>query len=441
MNPLQSYSSLSAAGQAVRHGEVRGTELVRALLQRIDESDSSLHAWVAVDRDAAIRQAEHLDSLPSDEKPKLAGITIGVKDIIDVAGYPTLAASPLREDVACQQDAAIVQRLRDAGAIVLGKTVTTQWAFLDPPPTCNPWDLQRTPGGSSSGSAAAVAAQMCHVALGTQTGGSVIRPAAFCGVFGFMFPPGVVSTAGIQPLSPTLDRPGLIAGSLADLHSAYEVLSATDEVSVARSLQPPQQIRVIRAPWFERTDPEVLEVFERAITKLREDSARHDPPSSFEECDLSDEFQGVSTAHLSVMAYEAAIVHRAAFGDSPEQFAPKIAELIQAGQETTDTEYQHALAVLSDWRSAVANLTNDGAILMMPSAPTPPPTAETTGDPSFNSPWTAAGTPVLTAPAGQSADGLPIGIQLITAPAFAERLFRTARCWEGSVVFPALDWE
>ncbi|MDA7978159.1 MAG: amidase [Pirellulales bacterium] len=439
MDQLSAFSSLSEASDAVRRRELKYGELVSGLLHRIQQLDPGINAWVAVDRESALRQADAIDADLQDSSVDLHGLTIGVKDIIDVTGYATLAASPLRSMDICEQDAPIVARLRAAGAVIVGKTATTQWAFLDPPATRNPWRADRTPGGSSSGSAAAVAAQMCHVTLGTQTGGSVIRPAAYCGVFGFMFAPDVVPAKGILPLAPSLDRPGLIAGSLNDLQRTYCALASATatELSLERSHR--LRIKVIRNPWMPSAAVDVREVFERAIAELPARLHVPEMQADLQDCDLAEEFDGVAAAHLCVMAFEAADVHRAAYAREPDRFAPRISELIETGLKTTRGSYEQALDRLNQWQADIAEHTASGTVLVMPSASTAAPSRETTGDPSFNSPWTAAGTPVLTAPVGLSQEGLPLGIQLIAAPGAEAHLFELARCWENGLGFPLLD--
>jgi aspartyl-tRNA(Asn)/glutamyl-tRNA(Gln) amidotransferase subunit A len=179
--------SIAELSRRLRAGELTSSELTQRCLNVIDKLEPQIHAWVCVDRDRALASAKQLDAELAQGKSRgpLHGIPIGVKDIVDVAGLPTRAGSPLTSDKPVAKDAAIVTRLRDAGAVILGKTVTTEYASFDPPPTRNPWNLKHTPGGSSSGSAAAVAAGMCLATIGTQTGGSIIRPASYCGVYGF----------------------------------------------------------------------------------------------------------------------------------------------------------------------------------------------------------------------------------------------------------------
>ena len=226
----EDHETIVGTARRLRAGELTCQDVLRECLDRIDQMEPAVRAWVLVDREGAEAQAKHLDEELAAGKGRgpLHGIPIGVKDIIDVKGLPTgngLAGQRwVRPSEPAAEDAFIVARLREAGAIILGKTVSTPFAWIDPPVTRNPWNFDRTPGGSSSGSAAAVACGMCLGALGTQTGGSITRPAAFCGVAGMKPTYGQISTEGITPLAPSLDHPGPIARSVADLRLMYLVM-------------------------------------------------------------------------------------------------------------------------------------------------------------------------------------------------------------------------
>src|SRR6476661_2462189 len=225
---LSEMPSIAKAGHDLREGTLRPSDLVEHCLKRIEQLESDVRAWVSVDVTGARREAKRLDALQDDGEwlSPLHGIPIGIKDIIDVAGWPTKCSSPLREHHIAERDAAVVAFLKKSGAILLGKTVTTEWACFDPPPTRNPWNLERTPGGSSSGSAAAVATDMCMAALGTQTGGSIIRPAAFCGVTGLKPGFGELPLEGIAPLTLHIDHVGPIARRVSDLYVVWQALAA-----------------------------------------------------------------------------------------------------------------------------------------------------------------------------------------------------------------------
>src|SRR5579884_2063582 len=223
-------STLHAAAEAVRQGQVTPIDLVEQCLERIDRCEERVRAWVFVDKEYARAEAKRLtDELRQGQRRgPLHGIPIGVKDIFDVFDWPTAAGSRLWAHSVARRDATVVKRLRQAGAIFLGKTVTTQYASFDPPPTRNPWNLERTPGGSSSGSAAAVACGMCYGALASQTGGSITRPAAYCGVPGCKPTWGRVSKVGVVPLAPSMDHVGVMAGCVRDLAILLQIIGGFD---------------------------------------------------------------------------------------------------------------------------------------------------------------------------------------------------------------------
>ncbi|HEY1785262.1 MAG TPA: amidase, partial [Pirellulales bacterium] len=219
--------SITDARQAIAAGQLKPSQLLAECLGRIDRWESKVHAWAVVDRERALAEAHRLDALGPERLAHLplAGIPLGVKDIFDVAGLPTRSGSSLTDAAPALHDAVCVARLREAGAIIVGKTVTPEFAFIDPPATCNPWDVTRTPGGSSSGSAASAALGMCLGSIGSQTGGSIIRPAAYCGVAGFKPTFGRIDRAGVLVSSPALDHVGALALNVADLEILWRVLA------------------------------------------------------------------------------------------------------------------------------------------------------------------------------------------------------------------------
>ena len=238
--------TIAGAAKALCAGEVTSLALVERCLARIDACESRIKAWVSVDRDGA-RNARKCSMTrePDAGVAPLHGIPLGIKDIIDMAGLPTGAGSRQMAQNVAARDATLVRKLRDAGAVFLGKTVTTQFACFDPPPTRNPWNIDRTPGGSSSGSAAAVATGMCLAAIGSQTGGSITRPATYCGVSGCKPSYGRVSLAGIVPLAPSFDHPGPIARRVSDLALLLNVIAGHDPDDPHSSIAPPLSL-----DWF-----------------------------------------------------------------------------------------------------------------------------------------------------------------------------------------------
>jgi aspartyl-tRNA(Asn)/glutamyl-tRNA(Gln) amidotransferase subunit A len=428
----QDHETIAGIGRRLREGEMTCLDLLRSCLDRIEEREPQVRAWVVVDKDGAEAQARALDAELAAGQPRgpLHGIPIGIKDIIDVKGLPTRCGSPRATDRAALADAPLVERLREAGAVILGKTVTTAWAWIDPPITRNPWNPDRTPGGSSSGSAAAVASGMCMGAIGTQTGGSIIRPAAFCGIAGMKPTFGLVSTSGIQPFAPSLDHPGPLALFVADLYILYQVIrdpgnqvedkavsptpSAKDTPRLGRlggffdRLASAEMQAAIHAflKWFKAWGADVIEVSE---------------PVDFEE---------LRSCHRTIMAAEAAATHKERFALLPEAFPPRIAELIREGQAISPTDYRLARDLKADRLERVLALFNDVDALVTPAALGAAPETSTTGDPAFNSPWSYLGLPTVSFPLGFSAERLPLSVQLIGKPNDDLKLLRMAEWCE-----------
>jgi Asp-tRNA(Asn)/Glu-tRNA(Gln) amidotransferase A subunit family amidase len=425
---VRTLPTISQAAQGLRAGDLRPIDLVEHCLAQIDRFEAEIQAWVLVDADGARREAERLGRMldDGDYLGPLHGVPIGIKDIIDVEGWPTRCASPLRVGHVAGKDATVVARLRRAGAVILGKTVTTEWAGFDPPPTRNPWNLQHTPGGSSSGSAAAVALEMCMAALGTQTGGSIIRPAAYCGVAGLKPGHGDISLDGIAPLTMHLDHVGPIARTVADLYALWQPLAIGAHGSID-SLFTKQWARhdlefwldcyganktlfVVEGPLLDRTSPEMKRVFDTAVQRLK-GSVWVRPLK------LPDSFEHILTWHRRIMAAEAAAYHRETFPSRSGEYGPNIASLLDEGRRQSAVDYAEALIqreALRNELAALLNASNDLlGCLVMPATPAPAPDRSTTGDPSYNAPWSYLGLPAITIPCGLTADGLPCGLQFV----------------------------
>lgn len=422
--------TIAKAALLMEAGELRPSELVESCLARIDQLESRLHAWVLVDADGARREAQRQDKLLArgETLGPLHGIPVGIKDLIDVAGWPTKCGSPLREGHIADRDAAVISSLRKAGAIILGKTVTTEWASFDPPPTRNPWNLERTPGGSSSGSAAAVAAEMCLAALGTQTGGSIIRPAAFCGLSGLKPGFGEVAMDGIAPLTLHLDHVGPIARRVSDLYLVWQALIAgthgsleshyskrwadTDLETWVGAYGLNKTLFVLEGPLVDRITPAMREVYEGTLSRLQ--SSVHTRPLT-----LPDSFKDIHLWHRRIMAAEAAAYHRELFPRQREQYGREISKLLDEGHALSAVEHAEALIRREELRGELARLLHQHedllGCLVMPATLGPAPGVDSTGDPAFNSPWSFVGWPSLTIPCGLAADGLPCGLQFIAA--------------------------
>jgi aspartyl-tRNA(Asn)/glutamyl-tRNA(Gln) amidotransferase subunit A len=425
------HETIGGTARRLRHGEVTCVDVLHACFDRIEQREHEVHAWVLVDPDGALTQAVLLDvelQTGRDRGP-LHGIPIGVKDIIDVKGLPTACGITGWERNFDPVDAAIVARLRAAGAIILGKTVTTPFAWLDPPVTRNPWNLERTPGGSSSGSAAAVACGMCLGALGTQTGGSITRPAAFCGVAGMKPTYGCIDEQGIFPLAPTLDHAGFITRSMADLRLIFELCRRPDLPAeqnapwVRRAVDRPRLFRM-RGLFDRLASSEIVAALNWALGCLSDAGAEvHD----------WDELPGqelIVHNHRVILASEAAATHRGLKYANPLAYPPRIDDLLREGDDVRAVDYLRACERRKEHRAVMDGILRSTDAVVTPAAPGAAPDTTTTGDPVFSSPWSLLGVPTICFPIGLSADGLPLAVQLIGRTGFDLHLLRTAQWCE-----------
>jgi Asp-tRNA(Asn)/Glu-tRNA(Gln) amidotransferase A subunit family amidase len=418
------HETIEGVGRDVAAGRRSCAEVLEACLARIDGREGSIRAWVIVDRDGARAQAKVLDDeiRSGRRRGPLHGIPVGIKDIVDVAGLPTAAGSRLWADRVAREDAEVVTRLRAAGAVIVGKTVTTPYACFDPPPTRNPWDGTRTPGGSSSGSAAAVACGMCLGAIGSQTGGSITRPASFCGVCGLKPTYGRLSVRGILPLAPSLDHPGPIARTVGDLALLWQALSGDD---LRLGATPVPRLGRLRGLFDERADPTARPVFESALQAL---AARG---CSVVEVGWPEWFNEVLGDHGAIIAAEAAAEHEARLAEHPGDYPPRIRGLIEEGLSLSATRYIRARRHQEDSRRAILACLEGVDALAVPATIGPAPDRSTTGDPAFNSPWSYTGLPIVNFPIGLAPDGLPLGLQLVGRPGGEAALLGIAGTCEG----------
>ncbi len=418
--PIDPSLSLAGALADLRARTITPTGLVRRCLRAIDRFEPSVQAWVSVDRENALRLAAEADDRQASGSSSgpLDGIPIGVKDIIDIEGMTTSAGAHHWANGPAKRDAEIVARLRAAGAIPLGKTVTTPYAWIDPPVTRNPWHLNRTPGGSSSGSAAAVASGMCLGALGSQTGGSITRPAAFCGVSGLKPTYGRLSADGIVPLAASLDHPGLIARTAGDLRILWRVVAGTasDDVNIAAY----PRIGRLRGMFESRAEACAVEAVDSWAGRLASAGV------SVVDVELPGEFDTILSRHRLIMAKEASVLHRRRFEATPEDYPPRIAELIAEGLRIDESTYQQKIARLSESRGASSALFAGCDLIVTPAALGPAPDLSTTGDPAFNSPWSYLGLPTVSMPVALSEDGMPMGVQMVGPGGSESRLLAWA---------------
>jgi len=423
--------TIAEAGEAMRRGDLDPRALVEQCLDRIARHDARLRAWVLVDEAGALARAESLrDELArGHDRGPLCGIPVAIKDIVDVAGFPTRAGSPLRADHVAPRDAALVASLRRAGAVILGKTVTCQFACFDPSPTRNPWNLEHTPGGSSSGSAAAVAAGMCLGAVGTQTGGSLVRPAGYCGVSTCKPTWRRIASDGVVPVSFHLDHPGPIARTVQDLDLLLAGLIDSWRDGSTEPIGSPK-LGLVEAFFLEQADLPVREATETALRRLAERGAAIGPAR------LPAEFAEVHVMHRRIMAAEAAAYHRQSFAAHRDAYGPAIAGLLDEGLAASAVDYAEALAHQRAFRGQMAAALDGFDALVMPATDTTaPPSLDTTGSPRFQSPWSYAGLPVVSIPCGLASDGLPAAVQLVGRIDDDARLVRVARWCDECLAF------
>ncbi|WP_144636933.1 amidase [Bordetella genomosp. 13] len=419
---LNKLGALEAA-RLLNRRELSAEQLMRACLARIEQREPQLQAWAALDADAAIAQAQALDRGPI--RGVLHGLPLGVKDIFDTHDLPTRYGSSIYEHHRPDADAACVALCRDAGAVVPGKTVTTEFATYTPGPTHNPRNLAYTPGGSSSGSAAAVGDDMVPLALGTQTAGSIIRPAAYCGIVGFKPSFGRVPRAGMKNLADSLDTIGGFGRSVDDVGLLASVL-LRDPRLLKLGYDGKPRIGMFRSQQWRHTLPESRTAFEHAARVLSAAGAR------VEEMPLPTEDCMVVQLHADIMAYEAALslaFERRTYG---AQLSMKLQAVLDAGAGISTEQYltlrQHAVRIAA----RIDGWFDDYDILLAPSAAGEAPFFEQgTGDPQFCRGWTMAGVPTVHLPFAQGPQGLPVGLQAIGRANDDHRLLSVASWVQG----------
>ncbi|MEP3045853.1 MAG: amidase [Roseibium sp.] len=433
----QDLSLLSAteASKAIREGSISSEALVTSHLTRIEASESAIHAWAHLVPEKALDQAREADRIRRAGRATgaLHGVPVGVKDIIDTRDMPTEYGSQLFANRQPEADARLVEHLREAGAVIMGKTVTAELAYVHPPNTTNPADQTRSPGGSSSGSAAAVAARHVPLAVGTQTGGSVIRPASFCGTYGFKPTRGTISRAGVLPNSVTLDQVGGFANTLEDVALLSDVLASYDQTDPASFARPrARMLEGARAevpvepdiawfdmPYHDRLDADAKEGYEAVIEALGPRVERFTPMSQL--ADLVD-------VHKTIFDYEIAENIARIGADQNSSISSELQNAVLRGRAISTSQYEDALAVKISANSFFEDYFNDFDAIMSPSASGEAPLLSlgTTGDAIYCAIWTLAGLPCVSLPLLVGQNDLPIGVQFIGAVEGDDRLLRTA---------------
>ncbi len=432
---------LAEAAAGIRDGRFSSVDLVGDCLKRIDEVDRDIDAWAFLDRDHAMRQAEAADDHRKQGRAigPLHGVPVGIKDIFDTGDMPTELGSKLWAGRTPRRDAAAVARLRAAGAVILGKTVTTEYAYFSPGKTRNPHNPDHTPGGSSSGSAAAVASLMVPGAIGSQTNGSVIRPAAFCGVVGFKPTHGLIPRSGALLLSRALDHVGVFARSVDDAALLAEVLAGFDDddpdtrplarqhfVDVAASEPPlPPRLAFVRSSSWKYAEKVTTEAFAELVKALGEQAS---------EVEIGPGFDRAIDMHRTVMEVEMAHNLHRDFEQGAGSLSQVLRELIEHGRKALAVDYTRALAGAAALNAALDGVFDEYDAILTPAAPGPAPRGlDSTGNPAFCSTWTYLGTPAVSLPLLQSENGLPIGVQLVGRRGNDARLLRTANWLVGKL--------
>ena len=438
--------SLTAAQAAalIARRELSPVVLLDALLARVGALEPELQVWALLDTPGARAQAQEraAEAGRGELRGPLHGVPVGVKDIFHVAGLPTRAGSRVYQ-VIPTEDATTVARLRQAGAVILGKTHTTEFALADPAPTRNPWNPAHTPGGSSSGSAAGVASGMMPAALGTQTAGSVLRPASFCGIVGFKPTWGRVSRHGILPLAWSLDHLGTLTRTVEDAALLLGVMAGPDGRDAACPDVPvpdyPGALRDPRPPTIglvgdiypERVSEDARQRL--AATALRLELAG----AELEKLRLPAEFAAALDAHHLIMTAEASGVHLAGVRERAGDYGPRLRLTVETGALIPAPAYLRAQQVRRAVRRAVLPLFEHADCLLVPAAAGAAPAGlDSTGDPAFNAPWSLLGLPAISLPAGLDGEGLPLGVQLVAPPWQEARLLAVA-AWCEHVLGPA----
>jgi len=423
------------AAELIDSGRVSAEELAAACLKRIDQAEETVRAWAHLDRDFALEQARRADKLRKRGGPlgPLHGVPVGIKDIFDTADLPTEDGTVLHAGRRPQADATVVSMLRAAGAVILGKTATAELAVYSPAATRNPRDPARTPGGSSSGSAAAVAAGMAPLAIGTQTNGSIIRPASFCGVCGYKPSFGLISRHRVLPLSRHLDQVGVLGRTVEDIALVAEQIIGFDEhdpdtrprarfrlLEGARQAPPIEpRLAFVKGPVWDQAEEDTREAFVGLAGLLGD---------RIEQCPLPDIFSEGMDWHKQIFEADLARSLRRDYRDGRDRLSDILRQMIERGRQVPAVDYNAAVEGREFLQAALPNIFDYYDAILTPAAPGQAPAGlASTGSPAFCTLWTLCGTPAVSLPLLQGADGMPIGVQLVGPWGDDERLLRTAR--------------
>ena len=398
--------SLSDACEMINRTEISPREYLSDCLARIHLRESEVLAFTNFDEEMAIERLSKLEAM--ERKAPLCGIPVGIKDIMNTSDFPTTMGSLIYTDFRPQRDAACVTMCRNSGAVIPGKTETTEFAYYSPGKTRNPHNPMHTPGGSSMGSAAAVADFMLPAALGSQTAGSVIRPAAYCGVVGYKASRGMFSLEGVCGVAQSLDSLGFFVREVNDLKLLRNVFLGTTNPIGEQS----QTLRIglVRTPHWSEAEACQRNLLENVCDRLSDNSCEVD------EVEIGPSDGALSSAQATVMAYEASRSLAYEYESHRDLLSSQIKDLIESGRSTDFEEYMKARVLSEIWQRNLQRIFESFDVLLTPSAPgEAPPGLHATGDPIFNRMWTLLQVPSITLPAGTGPNGLPLGIQIIGA--------------------------
>ena len=423
------------AAASISSGSLSSVDLVQSCLDQISKTDDQIKAWEYIDGENALEQAAECDRIRRHGKSTgpLHGVPVGLKDIIDTVDMPTQLGTSVFEGRQTTKDARIVERLRESGAVIMGKTVTTELAFLHPSKTRNPHDLDRTPGGSSSGSAAAVAANHVPITVGTQTNGSVIRPASFCGTYGFKPTAGIIPRSGILKTSETLDQVGCFGRSLSDIALLSDVLGAYDQNDINSFSRPrPKMLEgALSEPpvtpnlaWLD------LPFYDRLASDTREglDAINDILGDQLGKMTAADQLSNLVAVQARIHEYEICKHQKDTFDQNWDGLSDTLKAVVKRARQISSDEYADAIAVKLSAQDFFADFFTEFDAIIAPSAIGEAPfvSEATTGDPIFCTLWTLAGLPSITLPLLVGKNEMPIGVQLIGEAEHDGRLLRTA---------------
>ena len=430
--------TVSETAQQIKDKQLSPVDLVQSQLERIDATDKELQAWVTIDREEVLTTAKQLEDEAKGGRTRglLHGVAVGLKDIFYTAGMKTAAGSKVYADFVPDFDATTVRKIKEAGGIILGKAVTTEFATSDPTPTYNPWNLEHTPGGSSSGSSVAVASKTVGAALGSQTGGSTCRPAAYNGIVGLKATYGRISRYGVVPVSWSLDHVGILVRTVDDAALMLQVLSGEDANDPGSANEPvpnfmqqmaehnlPPRIGMPSQYFQEKSTSEVWAHTQAVANQLAAAGAE------IVEIGLPGSFSSSHSVQRIVMNVECAAYHEQFHADQAEDYGPRVRAGMEMGMLIPATKYLQAMRLRRQFRQDMVQMVQQVDAVLTPTTPAPAPKdRNTTGDASFQVPWSTSGLPTVTIPSGLSDNGMPLAVQLGALP-FQEGKLLGAAQW------------